>query len=240
MSIELVLFVLLGFGASLISAVFGFGTALIVLAVGSYILPVRETIALATVLFTASTISKSILFRKQIDWKIVGGMSITSLPFAWLGAELVHRVPADILRMLLGWMILFYLAINVTSFVPKWKPGVPGIAAGSAVYGFLSGLLGSGNVIKVILFREINFSKEAFVGAMAATSVFANLVKAHVYYDSGLLHAGQLWPIICLIVSAVCAALTGRYLLNKITSNQFNSGLNWVLGISAIGLIFQL
>ncbi|MBX2869472.1 MAG: sulfite exporter TauE/SafE family protein [Acidiferrobacterales bacterium] len=240
MSIEEALFVILGFASSLISAVFGFGTALFVLAIGSYILPMRETVALATVLFTASTLSKSILFRKQINWKIVAGMSITSLPFAWLGAAMVSQVPAHILRMLLGWMIVLYLSINLTGLMPKWRLGIPGIAVGSAVYGFLSGLLGSGNVVKVVLFREIRFSKEAFVGAMAATSVLANLVKGSVYYDSGLLHIGQKWAITGLIFAAVIAAFIGRFLLNKITTDQFNLGLNLVLGISAIGLILQI
>ena len=64
------LFVLLGCTASIISAVFGFGTALIVLAVGSHIIPVKDAIALGTVLFTASTVLKTVLFGKHIDWRV--------------------------------------------------------------------------------------------------------------------------------------------------------------------------
>ena len=44
------LFAVLGFAASIISAVFGFGTALIVLAVGSHILPVKDAIALLSLI----------------------------------------------------------------------------------------------------------------------------------------------------------------------------------------------
>ena len=62
-------FICIGFGSALISAVSGFGTALIFLAIGSYLLPVKEAIALSTVLFLASTLTKSFVFGRHIDWK---------------------------------------------------------------------------------------------------------------------------------------------------------------------------
>jgi len=104
-------------------------------------------------------------------------MSLASLPFAYIGAALLNSVPADTLRKLLGGMILSYLLVSRFKASFGWKPNTLMLVTGSAAYGFISGLLGSGNLVKVVLFRELSLSKEAFVGAMAATSVVANAAK---------------------------------------------------------------
>ena len=80
-----VAFICLSFAAAVVSAVYGFGTALIVLALGAHILPVKETIALAAVLFSATTITKTIIFGRHIDWKVASIMALASLPFSFAG-----------------------------------------------------------------------------------------------------------------------------------------------------------
>jgi uncharacterized membrane protein YfcA len=208
-----------------------------VLAAGSYILPVKETIALATVLFAASTVTKTLLFGKHIDWRVAGTMALGCLPFAYLGASLLAEVPADLLKRLLGIMVLAYLALTTFKLLPKFTIGMPGLIAGSAAYGFVSGLLGSGNLIKVIIFREMNITKEAFVGAMAATSVLSNMAKLSAYSQTGILTADMAWPMAGLIVSAVLSALIGRHFLRKVSVGQFGYGVQIVLGVCAVGLL---
>lgn len=234
---EYLAFVVLGFGASIISAVFGFGTALVVLAVGSYILPVKEAIALATVLFAASTITKTLLFGKHVDWRVAGTMAFGCLPFAYLGASFLAEVPADILKRLLGLMVLAYLVLTVFKLFPKFKIGTPGLVVGSAAYGFVSGLLGSGNLIKVFIFREMNITKEAFVGAMAATSVLSNVAKLGAYSKIGILSTAMAWPIAGLVVAAISAALIGRLFLQKVSADQFGYGVQLILAACAVGLL---
>lgn len=237
MEFQHLLFVLLGFGASIVSAVFGFGTALIILAVGSHIVPVKEAIVLGTVLFATSTVFKTVLFGKHIDWKVAGTMAIASLPFAYLGASLLFEVPAEILRRLLGAMILLYIALTVFKLIPRFRIGTTGLIAGSAAYGFVSGLLGSGNLIKAIIFREMNITKQAFVGAMAATSVLSNAAKLSAYTASGLLNTSQTPSIIGLVLGAIAAVLIGRKILNVVSVAHFEKGLQVVLAVSAIALL---
>ena len=228
----------MAFIACLVSAVFGFGTALIVIAVGSHILPIKEVISLATILFLVSTLTKSIIYGKHIDWKLTSIMSLVSLPFAYLGASYLNDVPAELLKRLIGIMVLSYLLLTIFNWIPKFKIGMPGILVGSAGYGFVSGLLGSGNIIKAILFREMNSSRQAFVGAMAATSVLANVVKLGAYEQANLINMTLLWPMVSLAIVAIFAVLIGRYLLNKVSAEGFAVGIQMVLAVSAIGLLF--
>lgn len=231
------LFILICFASSLASAVFGFGTALLVIALGSHVLPVKETIVLATVLFTASTVTKTVLFGSRVNWRVVAIMSVVSAPAAFIGAEVLAIAPAEQIKRLLGLMILGYLFLNVAKVLPKFRIGTTGLVMGSALYGFVSGFLGSGNLVKVIMFREMNFSKEAFVGAMAATSVLVNFAKLTSYWQTGLLNATLLWPSIALIISAVVAAFIGQIVLRTLNETIFDKGVQVLLGIAALALL---
>jgi len=164
-------------------------------------------------------------------------MALTSLPFAYYGASLVADAPGGLIRRLLGVMILIYLILTNHDLLPRFRIALPVLVLGSAGYGFLSGLLGSGNVVKVILFREMNITREAFVGAMAATSVLANIAKLFAYTRDELLTAAHLWPAAGLVASAVIAAFTGRHLVSRFSEHLFGLGLKIILGLAAIGLL---
>ncbi len=234
---EYAAFVLIAFASSMVSAIFGLGTALLLLSIGVFLLPIKETIALATILFLAAGIVKTLLFRDKIDWRTTLWVTIGSLPFAWFGAELVDAAPAELLKKLLGAMVLVYLLVSITGWNLPLKPGKYGLLAGSCVYGFLSGLLGSGNIIKAILFREMSFGRQSFVGTMAATSVLTNTAKLTAYTKDGLIAPDHSYTILALIVSATISSLIGRLLLQKFSMVYFQYGLSILLACVALKLL---
>ena len=236
MTADYLLFILLGFTATLISAVFGLGTALVTLSLGAWILPVKEVIALSAVLFVASTLAKSLLYRQIIPWRAAIGISVISLPFAWLGGLCVDAVQADLLRRLLGLMVLASLAMSRFSCGGA-KPGPVTLAFGAGIYGFISGLLGSGNLIKALLFRPMALGQTGFVGMMAATSVLTNVGKLGAYVQVGLLTREQ-WMIMGgLIAAAVLAVIVGGAVLVRLEARRFELGLQVILVISALLLL---
>lgn len=192
---------------------------------------------MATVLFASSTILKTLLFRQSINWRVAAMLALASFPFAYLGALLVTDVPTTVLRRLLGSMIICYLILTQFKLMPAFKVNTIGLLAGSAAYGFVSGLLGSGNIIKAIIFREMNISKEAFVGAMAATSVLANIAKIAAFAQTGLLNAEKAMPIVGLALAGILAAMTGRQFLREISVSQFELGIRVILLVSSLGLV---
>lgn len=233
------LFVTLGFIASAVAAVFGFGSAMIMLAFGPYLVGAEQAIALSAVLFGASTLTKSLLFRKHLDWKVVAIMATASVPFAYLGGLMMPLLPNGMLARLLGVMILIYLLISRFDVLPRFRIGTPGLVAGSAAYGLASGLVGSGNIIKVVMFREMNITREAFVGAMAATSVLASFAKITAYWQGNLLNDSMMMLIAALVAVAVSAALLGRSTLRAISSDWFDRGVRLLLLFAAIGLLIK-
>ncbi|MEM7208995.1 MAG: sulfite exporter TauE/SafE family protein [Pseudomonadota bacterium] len=235
---EYTVFVVIAFFSSLVSAIFGIGTALLLLGVGAFVLPVKETIALSTVLFLAAGLTKTSLFRTSIDWKLAAVVTLASLPTAYIGAAMVDTMPVDWLRRLLGLSIVAYLLITTVFSHVTIKLNQFGLIAGSGVYGFVSGLLGSGNVIKALLFRELAMGKESFVGIMAATSILTNVAKLNAYANDGLLHERHLVVGGALVACAVVSAYIGRNIMQKIPLNRFRHGVSLVLFCAALNLLW--
>lgn len=236
------LFLAVSLLASLVSGLFGLGTALLVIALGANLLPVVDTIVLATVLFTASTITKSLIYRQDINWKLAVFMTMASMPFSYLGASLLPLAPVDLIRKLLGGMILLYLIF--TRIKPDSPPApvlqhrLPALAAGSACYGFLSGLLGSGNLVKAIIFSRMKLIGPSFVGIMAATSVMSNLTKLVAFHHADLIAVQPAIMLVSLIIIAITAALISRYLLVRINTRYFQLGITIIMFLSALALLF--
>ncbi len=241
------LFALIGFSSTLLSSVFGFGSALLVLSIGPYLLPVHEVIALSAILFAASTITKTIVFRQSLDWSLVLIIAIGSLPFAYLGGMLLPLLSQPLLQIALGLLILASLAMKHPSIARSLRSSVGDPADVSryklttiaASYGLVSGLVGSGSVIKALFFRRMQLAKETFVGTMAATSVLASIGKIAAYTQSGLLHSQLLWPALAMLVAALAAVLIGRAVLLRIESRWFDTGVTVLMAVAACGLLLR-
>lgn len=214
------------------------GTALIVLSVGTLILPVKDVVALSAALFLASTLTKALIYRVEIPWRDALVISLVSLPFAWLGGVGMSFLSAELLRELLGVMVLGWLFYSAfAGRRPAVRPGMPVLLLGAGAYGFVSGLLGSGNLVKAILFRGMALEGAAFVGIMAATSVLANVGKLTAYVQNGMLTPAY-WPMVLILVTvAITAALVGKCLLKRTPAGWFQTGLNLVMTISALLLL---
>lgn len=234
---DTLLFVGIALVGSTLSAVFGLGSALLVIALGSHILPIQETIALATVMFTAGTLSRTIVYRHHIDWRLTALMTTFSVPFAYLGAMALAVAPVEFLKISLGSIALLYVGLAFSGWKPRFAVGRGIIALGASAHGFMSGLLGTGNVIKAIMFDHMGLRKQAFVGLMAATSVVANFAKISRYITDGLISERHIVPSIGLVICVIISTIVGRLLLKRVPPDHFRNGVLLVLTAASIGLI---
>src|SRR5690606_23051623 len=98
--------------------------------------------------------------------------------------------------------------------------------------------IGTGGLIKAILFKEMNIAKEAFVGAMAATSILANFAKLVAYAQTGILTREMAWPAVGLVAAALATSFIGRDVLRHFSVRQFEAGVQILLAVLAVGLLF--
>ncbi|WP_421782535.1 sulfite exporter TauE/SafE family protein [Kiloniella litopenaei] len=236
---EFYIFLVIALAGSLISAIFGFGSGFIVLTLGSLILPIKDCIALTTLLFMASTFVKTILYHRHIHWRLSVVIAFGSIPFAWLGAETLATIDPEPLRPLLASFIILSVMINYLGlFLPlPQKTSVALII--SAFYGYLSGLFSSGNPIKAIALDRMGFEKQSFIGGMAATALGVNLIKLISYSNNNILRPEHHSTGVILVLIAIVSALTGRRVVQKINDQRYKGYLSVVLIFSAIILLFK-
>ncbi|KLN62170.1 hypothetical protein WH96_01140 [Kiloniella spongiae] len=233
------IFLIIAFLDSLISAVFGLGSGFIVLSFGSLFIPIKDCIALTTILFMASTFTKTILYRQHINWRLSATIALGSLPFSWLGAETLATINPEPLRPLLSGFIILSVIIS-TLGLKLSLPQRTSIALGvAALYGYVSGLLSSGNPIKALALDRMGFEKQSFIGVMAATALGVNTTKLISYSDNSILRAEH-YPIgTALIIISIASALIGKKLIYKIENHRYKQGLSIILIFSAIILLFK-
>lgn len=231
------LFLLVVFLGGIVSSVFGFGGAIVIISFGSFLFSLKETVALVSIYFLASTWSKFFIFRKFIDWKLAKLILIVSVPFTILGAFFLVVIPTQILEYLLAAIILSYLANERLGFTKNKKAGKKTIITISALSGFFSGVMGTGGTVKAILLNYLGIRKEKFVAIMAASALLNNIIKAPIYFYSGLIKA-DMELIIALIIVAIIAAYIGRKLVSIFKPELYKNAVDLLLLVSVVKLLF--
>ena len=124
-----------------------------------------------------------------------------------------------------------------TTFAPicRWKSA--GFASFGIAYGVVSGVLGSGNVLKGPLLTSIGVLKERYIGTYALTSLALNVPKLVVYHEGGIASSQLLarsWP---LLVVSLTGTYIGKRVLRHIPDAVFERVTTITFVISALLMI---
>jgi hypothetical protein len=182
--------------------------------------------------------ARNYLRRREVDWRLLRGMTALGLVGAWFGASVTVRIDAGILKRAVGAVILLLIAVmlrrphlGAVSREPRASRWAVGAAA--LPLGFYEGMLGSGNgLVSSLLFTWgrgydlIGALGHYYVLAFAWCALAAVSYISHGYYD------------VALMVPATIGSCTGGYLGSRIATQRgtaFVRGLFVVVG-SAFGL----
>lgn len=223
---------------SSLAGVFGFGSSLLLTPVAMILLPPRQAIALVTVAFTVSTLSKTWLHWSQINWRISLWIMASSIPMSVVGALMMVHTDTQILKWVLATLVLFHVFREKFFSQFRLPPNNAVIFGGGVFYGLISGLVGTGSPVKVMVFSELNLVKEQFVGTMAVTALFMNIAKVGIYGSNALFSWGQ-WPLLVgMSLTALAGAWTGKVILKKMSVGQYKKGVWVLLIVSAAAMLW--
>ncbi len=222
---------------SVLSASLGVGS-FILIPLAAVVYGPKEAVGIIALYFLFQNINKIIVFRKHINVPVATKMTIWAIPGAILGSIALGFLPVGLFSKILGILILIYLANDIWQFIPKkhYRMGV--IPVLGTLYGFLSGLLGSGNVVKGPLLSSIGLQKESYIGTYAVTSLFVNIPKILIYLVTGIIVAGSLIKAIPFLFISIIGTYIGKFFVSKVQNDVFYYILNATFAISAIALLF--
>ncbi len=217
----------------------GLGTALFLIPVVALYFDPKETIGIVTIYGILLNINKMFFFRRHIRVNIGIKVIVYSVPGAILGSFALTFIPADIFKKMLAAIILFYLICEVCKLAPKAKDHEKAaVPIFGFLYGFLSGLVGTGRIIKGPLFTSLGLLKGAFIGTYAFTSFFVNVPKLITYYSTGIIDSSSFQRSIPFLFISIIATYTGSLFVEKIRSDVFYYILIVSFAASALMLFF--
>lgn len=250
-----VLLFIIGFVSWFIGTIAAGGAGLIFLVIAGFVLPITVIPIIVGFTGTVAGFYRAYIYRHEVDWPILTwllpGTVIGSIAGASLFASLVSAEDTEILRIMLGFILVFSGLISVfkkefSDFnAHKWFFLPFGL--GTSI---LSGLIGASSPMVNILFQKFPLTPNQIVGTKAINIFVLQISKSIVYGIFLAIGAtGEMMQgteglqdyLILGIITALGASIgvtLGKKLLTNIDEKLFKKVMNLMLVV--FGLKFLI
>lgn len=207
-----------------ISAVCGGGAGLLLIPILKSLVPAAQVPATLSIGTASSSLSRIVVFRSHIVWKIVARFVPAAVPAVWLGAWLLKFINPLYLELILGLFLVGNLPMLLKKGsdskenhpLPAIYLSVIGLAAG-----FVSGLTGAVGLLFNRFYLRYGMTKEQIVATRAANEILLHIIKLALYASFGLLTMNAMSFGALIAVAALGASWGMKWLLPKISPSFF-------------------
>lgn len=243
------------FVASLLTFFSGFGLGTLLMPVIALFLPLPIAIAITAVVHFANNILKFILLAKESDFSILLRLGLPAMIFAMLGAwalELLYTSTwaisytflgiafrMTILKWVIGGVILLFIFVescpilHLPSYAKKlWLGGI--------LSGFFGGLSGHQGAFRTLFLSQNKLSKEVFLATGVTIAVVVDVSRLTLYAQYWDRVIVQWDMVVVATFSAFLGTLMGKHFLRKVTIEQINTVVTWMLGVVAVLMMIGL
>ncbi len=233
-----IIFALLALLAEIIGTVGGFGSSLFFVPIAGLFFDFKTVLGITAVFHVFSNLSKLILFRKTIDWKLSLLFGIPSVAFVILGAWLTNKINLQYDQLFLALFLISFSALLLLKPNFKLQANKVTSITGGSVAGFLAGFIGTGGAIRGLSLAAYNLEKNLFVGTSAAIDMGVDLSRSVVYISNDFLNPTDYYLLPILLVVSVIGSYIGKLLLDKINQDYFRKiVLGLILGVGIFMLV---
>jgi hypothetical protein len=203
------------FATAVLSAVAGFGGAVLLLPVFIAVFGTRDAVAVLTVAQLASNSSRVWFNRAEVDRVLVARFGSGAVPAAVVGAVVFSTAPVSGLTRLIGVFLLVSVVWRRVRRVPR-PPSDRAFVAVGAASGFGSALLGSVGPLVAPLFLARGLTRGAYIGTEAASAVVMHVTKLVVFGAASVLTVRTLGVGVALAPAAAGGAWVGKRILDRL------------------------
>ncbi len=219
------------FFTSALTASFGLGGGLALLALMSAVLPAPAVIPVHGVAQLGSNLSRFMLQRRDVQWSIILWFAAGSLVGAYAGGRIYVGLPEWLLK---GGVGLFVLLMVLGPKPKAFAPGPRSFAATGAIGSFLSMFFGATGPITAAMLGAAKLTKLQTVATHAAAMVFQHGLKIAVFGFLGFAYRDWALLIAAIVAAGFLGSWAGTRLLKSMPDQSFRRGFNLML--TAIGV----
>lgn len=211
------------FLASFIQGVTGFGFALLAVPLLSYILPLKSIVplvvfySLVTNLFILKETRNNIKLN-EIRWVIIFG--IIGIP---AGVYFLKVIDVNILKILIGTLILITTVAMMRGFKIKMKNEVLSSGIAGFLSGFLNGSISMSGPPVVIFLTNRGSNKDTFRANLTAYAIVTNIITIGSFIISGVTGMENIGHLVYLSPGLFAGVFAGTFLTHRINEALFKN-----------------
>ena len=202
--------------ASVLGALSGFGSGLMVMPFLMPVVGVKGVIPVMTVAMLIGNSSRIWANREHLDLKPIRWVLLAALPGSILGTLIYDWLPAEAVAVLIGVVLILIVPIRWAMKGRAIRPSPAGGAAIGFGFGVLAGSSPGAGTLMLAVLLGLGLTGPALIGTDAVLGVGINVVKALMFGGLDLLSAE--WIALGLAIGAVMfpGAYLARYLVARL------------------------
>ena len=229
------LLIIASFFTSALTAAFGVGGGIAMLALMGLFIPVASLIPVHGAVQLGSNTGRAWHLRENVRMDIALPFIAGSVVGAIGGAFLVVQLPDALLKLVLGSFILVLIWAKIPGLHKLTRAG---LAAASIVLALISMLVGAtGPLVSVLFARFLDKDRKALVATHATGMTAQHLLKIVVFGLAGFAFWTWLPLIAAMVLSGFFGTLYGAKLLDRLPEDKFRKWFRIGLTLLALDLL---
>ncbi len=221
---------------SMITASLGIGGGTLMLATMAQLLPIKAIVPVHGAVQLGSNGGRAILMFRDIQSQPLIWFFVGSTIGAAAGGTLVVELPTQALKIALGSFILISIWLPTLGYSAPSDKTMLGV-------GFFSTLLtmfvGATGPFVIAVLRAFGFSPITLVSTSAAAMVIQHCLKVAAFGVLGFAFEDYAILILLMIMTGFIGTFIGRKILISLGRNAFQKGLNILLALLGMRLIYS-
>jgi uncharacterized membrane protein YfcA len=221
------------FFTSLVSAAFGLGGGMAMLAVMAVVLPPQALIPIHAAVQIASNAARMLMLVRHVVVSTILPFTAGSLIGASVGGMIAVSLPPHSVELAVGLFILW------TLFGPLPPLGRFALSGGGLVSSFLTMFFGATGPFVASIVRTLKVDRLQFVATHSALQSLQHLIKIAVFGLLGFAYGPYLGLVAMVIAAGILGTYAGRTVLIRINERIFNTILTAILTLLALRLVWS-
>lgn len=227
-----VFLLVISFVTSLISAAFGIGGGVVMIAILGSLLPPVALIPIHAVLQAGSCIGRAMVMFRGIHWTVVPAFGIGAAVGASVGGLTVLNLSPGVVQLCVGLFIMWSIFFKPPAVLRRSAWLIGGIST------FLTMFFGATGPFVIAYIKGLGLDRMSQVGTHATLMSFQHVLKTLVFGVLGFAFGPWIWLIAGLILTGLLGTIVGQQVLNRTTDARFAKVLNAILFVLALRLIY--
>ena len=213
--LTLVLVAISAFATALFHSVAGFAGALLLSVCLAPLIGVKEVVPVVALAMIISNTNRTLLFRRQINWRAYTAIMMTALPGIIFGAVVYLYLSVKAVALVLGCFLLISIPLRRILKKRNFNVGLRGLSAAGIIYGLISGTVFGGGMILGPFFLGAGIVGEGLVGLVAALGLTLNITKTVVFGAGELLDSRMVSLGLVVGICTIPGGLLGKLIVRN-------------------------